>query len=186
MKTTKCIKAVVLASVLVASSAQALPFISPEIGGMVGTSFDSVKTQRIDSDTTITYGAYARLWLKPGSFRIAPFIKWENVTGFTKNNAGNQILGAVLGQPSIRNNNLQYGAVIGLEFFYLTPYVGVAYSQFTDPSIADTWALNYGLKFKIPVVPLAIGLDASWQKPKVLNSADVDMHRVSLTLGLQF
>lgn len=181
MKVTKCVKAAVLASVLAAGSAQALPFISPEVGGIVGTSFDAVKSGTIGGDTNITYGAYARLWLKPGSFRIAPFVKWENITGFTTNNAVNTIING-----GDRNNNLQYGAVLGLEFFYLTPYVGVAYSQFTNEAIANTWALNYGLKFKIPVIPLAIGIDASWQKPKVLNTFEVDMHRIGVTLGLHF
>ena len=181
MKTTKCIKAAVLASFLAAGSAQALPFISPEVGGMVGTSFDNAKGWKFDDDTNITYGAYARLWLKPGSFRIAPFIKWENITGFSRSNLVNTLLSG-----GDRNNNLQYGAVVGLEFFYLTPYVGVAYSQFTDSTISNTWALNYGLKFKIPVLPLAVGIDASWQKPKVLNTVEVDMHRVSVTLGLHF
>ncbi|MCI5787679.1 hypothetical protein [Helicobacter trogontum] len=181
MKIGKYVKTAVLASVLMAGSAQALPFISPEVGGIVGTNIDVLKSGRIGDDTNLTYGAYGRLWLKPGSFRIAPFVKWENITGFTTNNLINTIISG-----GDRNNNIQYGAVVGLEFFYITPYVGVAYSQFTNETIADTWALNYGLKFKIPFLPLAIGVDASWQKPKVLNSSEVDMHRIGVTLGLHF
>ena len=116
---------------------------------------------KFDGDTNITYGAYARLWLKPGSFRIAPFIKWENITGITQNNAVNTIING-----GDRNNNLQYGAVLGLEFFYLTPYVGVAYSQFTNATISNTWALNYGLSLEIPILPLAIGIECVLAKTK--------------------
>lgn len=181
MKMKNCIKATVLASFLVAGSAQALPFVSPEVGGMIGTSFENVKGWSFNDKTTLTYGAYGRVWLKPGIFRIAPFIKWENISGFSADNVTNAILNL-----NARNNNLQYGALLGVEFFNLTPYVGVAYSQFTDSSIENTWALNYGLKFKIPVIPLAIGIDASWQKPKISNAVEMDMHRVSLTLGLHF
>ena len=183
MKTTKFVKATVLASFLVAGSVQALPFVSPEVGGMLGTSIDSVKSRTFNGDTKFTYGAYARLWLKPGLFRIAPFIKWENITGYSKNNVIPQV---VMGGVD-RISNLQYGAVAGLELFYFTPYVGVAYSQFTGAAISNTWALNYGLKFKIPVIPLAIGIDASWQNPRLLNYAGSDMiNRVSLTLGFEF
>lgn len=181
MKIMKCVKAAVLAGALVVGSAQALPLISPEVGGMVGTSFDNAKNMKFDDNTNFTYGAYGRLWLKPGSFRIAPFVKWENLTGFKQDNA----LGAILSGGD-RNNNIQYGAVAGFEFFYLTPYIGAAYSQFTGSTISDTWALNYGLKFKIPILPLAIGIDASWQKPKLFNSVEMDMHRISLTFGLHF
>ncbi len=178
MKTTKCMKAAVLAGLLTAGSMQALPFISPEVGGMVGTTFDNVSSWNFNDH--LTYGAYGRLWLKPGSFRIAPFVKWENITGFSKDNALNVVLNG-----NDRNNNIQYGAVVGFEFFWLTPYVGAAYSQFTNGAISNTWALNYGLKVKIPVIPLAVGIDASWQKPK-LGGIEVEMHRVSLTLGLHF
>ncbi len=183
MKVTKILKATVLASILTASVSQALPFISPEIGGMVGTSFDKVKDLKINSDTTFTYGAFARLWLKPGSFRIAPFVKWENISESNFNNiVGNVIQG---NYDYNRNNNLQYGVLLGLEFFYITPYVGAAYSHFTDTHLSSTWALNYGLKIKIPVIPLAVGVDASWQKPK-LGDVEIDMHRVSATLSLHF
>lgn len=184
MKTTKCIKVAVLASLLLASSSQALPLISTEFGGMLGTSFDRAKDLNVDGDTNLTYGAYARVWLKPGSVRIAPFIKWENLTGFSQNTVNDALINLMLDNGN-RSNNLQYGAVVGFEFFYFTPYAGISYSQFTDAAISNTWALNYGLKFDVPLFPITVGVDASWQKPKVKDLL-VDMYRVNLTVGLQF
>ncbi len=181
MKIARVLKATVLAGILTAGASQALPFVSPEVGGMIGTSFDNAKGFNINSDTNLTYGAFARLWLKPGSFRVAPFVKWENIS---EASFANHFKDIITNEDS-RNNNMQYGVLLGLEFFYLTPYVGAAYSHFTDTHFSSTWALNYGLKFKIPILPLAIGIDASWQKPK-LSGVEIEMHRVSATLSLHF
>lgn len=162
--------------------AQALPFVSFEAGGIVGADIKNIDGWKFDKNTDLTYGAYGRIWLKPGSFRIAPFVKWESIDGVSLSGALDNIIS---GNDIKRNNNLQYGVLAGFEVFYITPYVGIAYSQFTDPALSNTWALNYGVKVKIPILPLTIGIDGSWQQPKSAG-IEVNMNRIGATLGLQF
>ncbi len=175
-------RTMILSSILVAGATgitQALPFINLEAGMLIGTDIKSVTN--ISPDTSFTYGAYGRIWLKPGNFRIAPFFKWENIDGVVLNGTG--IWNAFIEGP--RNNNLQYGVLLGVEFFNISPYVGIAYSHFTDGGWSSTWALNYGLKFKIPILPFAIGIEGSWQRPEV-SGVKIDMNRIGAFLAIQF
>ncbi|STQ85639.1 hypothetical protein LS73_004225 [Helicobacter muridarum] len=170
---TKICASGIVATALVAgslgSSASALPLIGIEAGGIVSADFSDAKHYNFDK-SSLSFGGYARIWLKT-KIRIAPFVKFESVSS-----------GSLLKN---RYNNIQYGAVVGYSIFgILTPYVGGSRSTFNN-NLTDTWALNYGLHFTLPLVPLAIGLDGSYQKPK-LDGYNMNIHRIGLTLALQF
>lgn len=177
----KKLKASVLAVALCAGASQALPLLDVDFGMTLGTDINTAKHFKFDSNTNFTIGGYARGWFKVSKMRLAPFIKYENTAGLTINNAFQSI---VTGE-SKRDNNLQYGLLLGVNLAIFTPYVGMAYSQFINSNLSDTWALNYGLAIKIPVVPLSVGLDASWQRP-FLHGVELNVHRIAVTFGVRF
>lgn len=145
---------------LLCSSAHALPFIGIEGGGIVSTELKS------GQDMKFSYGAYGRLWIKL-PIRLAPFVKWE-----------------VIGDKFLYN--LQYGGVVGYALFgMLTPYVGASYSTF-NRDFQNTWAINYGLHFTIPLVPLAVSFDGSWQELKPFTGGKISTNRIGVLIGLQF
>lgn len=140
------------------------------------------------NDKYFTYGAYGRVWLGIAGFMIAPQFKWD----YLKTNlkvSGNKSLDFTL-------QDMQYGGVIGyrIPFINLTPYVGLSYSQFIKGDIngnklKDTYAVNFGAMWKIPFVPLSIGFDGSYQKPKFkddTNAKDLEILTLGATIGLIF
>lgn len=136
----------------------------------------------------LTYGAYGRVWLGAAGFMIAPQVKWDYLKSDLKLTGGQTL--------DFKLQNFQYGGVIGyrIPFINLTPYVGVSYSQFTENKIFNyeldnTYAINFGAMWKIPFVPLSIGFDGSYQKPKFKSNGDIkDMEILTLgaTVGLIF
>ena len=177
------LKSVALASILTSSVAFALPFVDIEGGVNVGTDFNQAKSVKFDKDTSYTIGGYARLWFKPvKGLRIAPFIKYENTAGMTLNN----LLPSIVAGTEKRDNNLQYGVLIGYKLFKIfTPYIGMGYSQFLDSNLTNGFALNYGFTVKFPIVPIAFGIDGSWQQPN-LGAVQLNVHRIGATVGVQF
>lgn len=164
------IVATTLAAGSLGSNVNALPLIGVEAGGIVSADFSNAKRFNFDK-SSLAFGGYARIWLKT-KIRIAPFVKFESVSS-----------GSLLKN---RYNNIQYGAVVGYPIFgIITPYVGGSRSTFYKNSLTDTWAFNYGIHFTLPLVPLAIGLDGSYQKPK-LDGYKMNIHRIGLTLAIQF
>lgn len=165
--------------------------IDTEIGGNINYSQFKLK---VDNDGTyknkekLTYGAYGRVWLGALGILVAPQVKWDylksdiDVDGRTRD---------------FKLQNLQYGGVLGyrIPFINLTPYVGVSYSQFIKGDIGgmkleDTYAINFGAMWKIPFVPLSIGFDGSYQKPKFKsnqwNAKEIEMLNLGATIGLIF
>lgn len=137
--------------------------INPEIGASVGTNTFS---------ETMLAGGYGRVWLVLGGLSLAPVVKYnytlgpDNLDGFS---------------------NIQAGGLLGYRIFRFTPYVGASYSNFSKNTFEDTTALNYGIFFDIPILPLSVGFDASWQQPKY-KGTDIrrDQHQFAVTLGLIF
>ncbi|MWV62861.1 outer membrane beta-barrel protein [Helicobacter saguini] len=164
-------KSVVLTGILgmSVSSVSSAAILGAEVGGIFGASINSVNAGNLDADTTFAVGAYGKLWLKPGMLRIAPFVKWESVGSL---------------DDKVRYNNFQYGGLIGVHVSKITPYVGIAYSHFTNTALEHTWAVNYGVHVSLPA-HITIGIEASYQSPK-LSGIKVDINRVSATLGVQF
>lgn len=137
--------------------------INPEAGVSYGMATPS---------KTSDLGGYARIWLGGNGFIVAPMVKYNYIFGVDE-------------QKGFAN--IQAGGLMGYRIFRFTPYIGASYSGFKDAGYADTTALNYGIYFDIPILPLSIGIDASWQKPKILGT-DIrqSQHQVALTLGLIF
>lgn len=137
----------------------------------------------------LTYGAYGRVWLGAAGFMIAPQVKWDYLKSDLEVSKDYT--------PSFKLQNLQYGGVIGyrIPFINLTPYVGLSYSQFIKGDIVgfepkDTYAINFGAMWKIPFVPLSIGFDGSYQKPKIkdnkVGAKDIEILTLGATIGLIF
>lgn len=167
----KTFKNVILASILLAgvSNVSHAAFIGAEVGGLFGASINSIGAHNLDADTKFAVGAYFKAWLKPGMFRLAPFVKWESVGSL---------------DDRVRYNNFQYGLLLGAYIQRVTPYIGLAYSHFTNTGLEHTWAVNYGVHFSLPA-HITLGIEASYQNPK-LSGVKVDINRVSATLGVQF
>lgn len=137
----------------------------------------------------LTYGAYGRVWLGAAGFMIAPQVKWDYLKSNLEVEAGKTL--------DFKLQNLQYGGVIGyrIPFINLTPYVGLSYSQFIKGDIIgfepkDTYAINFGAMWKIPFVPLSIGFDGSYQKPKMKDNIkgvkELEILTLGATIGLIF
>lgn len=166
--------------------------IDTEIGGNINYSQFKLK---VDDEGTyknkekLTYGAYGRVWLGALGILVAPQVKWD----YLKSNlevSGDKTLDFTL-------QNLQYGGLLGyrIPFINLTPYVGVSYSQFIKGDIAgikpeNTYAINFGAMWKIPFVPLSIGFDGSYQKPKMKANPkgvkELEILNLGATIGLIF
>lgn len=162
---------IIVASVLSASifgSAHAA-IVGAEVGALIGVSINSQQHLNLDADTTFSAGAFGRIWLKPSIVRIAPFVKWESIGSL---------------DDTRRSNNFQYGVLLGAYVSKLTPYIGVAYSHFTNTALEHTWAINYGFKFDLPG-HITLGIDGSYQSPKLVG-VKVDINRVGVTLGIEF
>lgn len=141
------------------------------------------------NDKKLTYGAYGRVWLGAMGILVAPQVKWDYINSDIKVN-GDKTLDFTL-------QNLQYGGVLGyrIPFINLTPYVGASYSQFLKGDIGgakleNTYAINFGVMWKIPFVPLSVGFDGSYQKPKFKDNLgkakDLEILTLGATLGLIF
>lgn len=187
----KILASVTVVATLFATSLSAIDLglfkISPEIGGSVGykktdlTLKDVVKANgdvaNLIGKDNLVYGAYGRLWLGVFGVMIAPQVKWEQLP-----------LDFGMDEKS-KINNLQYGGIFGFEIpmINLTPYIGASYSTF-NKDLDNTWALNFGAKIDIPFTFLTLGIDGSWQKPKIQssNGSSMELLTVSATLGLAF
>lgn len=142
--------------------------INPELGASFGGStYGGVERGSV--------GGYARVWLFGDGLTIAPMYKYT-YTFHPDSDIHN-----------VGYSNHQAGGLVGYRIFRFTPYVGASYSGFSDVGFADTTALNYGIYFDIPVVPLSIGIDATWQNPKIMGTdSRSSQHQFALTLGLIF
>ena len=141
--------------------------INPDIGVSAGANVHDGSAL----NNAFLLGGYARLWLG-GSPTIAPMVKYNYV--FDKNKANGF-------------GNLQVGGLLGYRIWRFIPYVGGSYSRFDKIGYEDTAAINYGINFDIPVLPLSVGLDVSSQNPKVIGSVRGGwQHQVAVTVGLYF
>ncbi|PAF43910.1 hypothetical protein [Helicobacter sp. 11S03491-1] len=140
--------------------------ISPEIGA-------NLSYQKSDKND-FTYGGYARVWLGVSRIVLAPQFKYDVIT---KSN-----------HMSTAYKNMQIGALVGFEvpILPLTPYIGASYSTFWGVGLKDTVSFNYGIKVKIPLIPLTVGLDGSYQKPKTTALGRINMNRFGVTIGVSF
>lgn len=165
--------------------------LDTEIGG--NFNYAAMKVKMSEGSTFkntkhLTYGAYGRIWLGIAGFMIAPQVKWDYLK--TTYDVGNGL------NLDSKLQNMQYGAVLGyrIPIANLTPYVGLSYSDFIRGNIGgdklkSTYAVNFGLNWKIPFVPLTIGFDGSYQKPKFQNSTglkDIEILTLGGTVGLIF
>lgn len=187
----KILASVTVVATLFATSLSAIDLglfkISPEIGGSVGykktdlTLKDAVATKgditNLVGKDNLVYGAYGRLWLGVFGVMIAPQVKWEQLP----------LDFGELGKEKV--SNLQYGGIFGFEIpmINLTPYIGASYSTF-NKEFTSTLAFNFGAKIDIPFTFLTLGVDGSWQKPKIQssNGSSMELLTVSATLGLAF
>lgn len=162
-------KKIILASLLGATSLFGIGIgnyqISPEIGVNLALE-DSGKG-------TFAYGGYGRVWLGVSRVVIAPAFKYDVIT--KKDSL------------STAYKNMQIGGLIGFELpiVSLTPYVGASYSDFFG-AYDSTASFNYGIKLKIPIVHITLGIDGTYQRPKAYNGIRVDMNRIGATIGFQF
>lgn len=166
--------------------------IDTELGGNINYTqleLDVHNQADLKNKEKLTYGAYGRLWLGVAGFMIAPQVKWDYLKSDLEVGAGKT--------ADFKLQNMQYGGVIGyrIPFINLTPYVGLSYSQFIKGDIAgiepkDTYAVNFGAMWKIPFVPLSIGFDGSYQKPKMkdnkANAKELEILNLGATIGLIF
>lgn len=121
---------------------------------------------------TSALGGYARVWLGGSGLTIAPVLKYHYIFG----------PGEAKGF-----SNTQAGALLGYRIFYFTPYVGVSYSSFKDAGFADTTALNYGIYFDVPILPFSLGIDATWQQPRIFGTnVRQSQSQIAFTLGIIF
>lgn len=136
--------------------------INPEAGASFG----------LEARKQALVGGYARIWLFGDGLTIAPMVKYNYMFGEGDNKGW---------------SNVQAGGLVGYRIFRFTPYIGASYSGFSNAGYADTTALNYGIYFDIPIVPISVGIDASWQNPKIIGiDSRSSQHQVALTLGLIF
>ena len=145
--------------------------ISPEVGVAAG----KANFKGLGDYSPANYGGYARVWLGTLGIVVAPQVKFDY---YTKQGSKDAF------------SNTQYGASIGTNFglvvLRLTPYIGANYSSFSK-TYADTIAYNAGIKLKPAVLPLAVSLQYTYQKPDLIgNKSSVTMHNVQLMLGLHF
>ncbi|PAF45666.1 hypothetical protein [Helicobacter sp. 11S02629-2] len=196
----KVVGSVVLVGLL-SSSASALGFVNFDVGGVlggaaIGDSYNGVVNGGAaaareaalklasgqEGGFKFTYGGYARLWLG-GMFRVAPFFKYERTSTYNSTFA--------LGGNAVKDgfSNWQYGGLFGVKvpLIGLTPYIGASYSQFTGIDLKGTYAINYGVKWDIPLLPLVnVGLDASWQRPQSsVDGSYTNINKIMLTLGVE-
>lgn len=141
-------------------------FIMPEVGGSVGFNI----ADREEPATPV--GGYARLWVGGYHVAISPLFKYNYMIG--KNGAKGY-------------TNMQVGGVVGVKIWHFMPYVGASHSSYGGIGLDSAVALNYGVNFKIPVIPMSVGFDASWQNPKsTITSNTINQHQFAITLGLMF
>ncbi|PAF47666.1 hypothetical protein BKH41_07185 [Helicobacter sp. 12S02232-10] len=141
--------------------------ITPEIGANL--SYQNGKNK-------FTYGGYARVWMGVSRVVIAPQFKYDVIAKSSKN-------------ANDSYKNMQIGGLIGFEIpiLPLTPYIGVSYSTFENVAFRDTASFNYGIKIDVPLIPfLTIGLDGTYQKPKIFGGGRYEMNRIGATIGLAF
>lgn len=185
-----------MALLLACSSAFAIDFgiFTLDIEGGALINYAQLKLNVEDEGTfknqeKLTYGAYGRVWLGAAGFMIAPQVKWDYLKSDFKV-SGDKVRDFTL-------QNLQYGGVLGyrIPFINLTPYVGLSYSQFIKGDVLgfepkNTYAINFGAMWKIPFVPLSIGFDGSYQKPKIKDNIkgvkDLEILTLGATIGLIF
>ena len=141
--------------------------INPDIGVSMGVNSHNGSAL----NNAFLLGGYARVWIG-GDFTFAPIIKYNYVFG--KNNANGF-------------GNLQVGGLLGYRVWKFIPYIGGSYSHFDKIGYEDTAAINYGINFDVPVIPLSVGLDISSQNPKITGNLHSGwQHQVAVTLGLYF
>lgn len=141
--------------------------ISPEFG--INLSYQK------EIKNSFTYGGYARLWLGFSRIVIAPQFKYDVIT------QSNNISAAY--------KNMQIGGLLGFDvpILPLLPYIGASYSSFQGINLESTYSFNYGVRIGIPLVPLLfVGIDGSWQKPKVVGGTSYNMNRIGATIGIEF
>ena len=192
----KMMKKKIMALLLACSSAFAFDVglftLDTEIGGNFNYTKMSLKVddgEIFKNKDHLTYGAYGRVWLGIAGFMVAPQVKWNYLKSNLEIDGGTAL--------DFTLQNMQYGAVLGYQipFINLTPYVGLSYSNFIKGDIAgfklkDTYAVNFGVNWKVPFLHLTIGFDGSYQKPKFKDQTqsvrDIEILTLGGTVGLIF
>ncbi|MDU7692709.1 MAG: hypothetical protein E7K04_00435 [Helicobacter sp.] len=164
-------KRLLLTSLFLGSSAFAIGIGNYQITPEIGASFGTQNT----NETKFTYGGYARVWAGISRIVFAPSIKYDVMA---VKNATNY-------------NNTQLGGLVGFEvpILPLTPYVGVHYSKFSGVNLNNTFAINYGVKVDVPILPfVTVGLEGTWQKPRDSKDPkhELPINRGTFTIGLAF
>ena len=170
-KIAKSVACSALLAGMLTNSASALGIGSFKINPDIGISMGVNSHNGSALNNAFLLGGYARLWLG-GSLTIAPMIKYNYVFGKSNVNGF---------------GNLQVGGLIGYRVWKFIPYIGGSYSHFDKIGYEDTAAINYGINFDVPVIPLSVGLDISSQNPKIAGNLHSGwQHQVAVTLGLYF
>lgn len=141
--------------------------VSPEFG--VNLSYQK------ETRNAFTYGGYARIWLGVSRIVIAPQFKYDVIT--KSNNV------------STAYKNMQIGGLLGFDVpvLPLLPYIGISYSNFRGINLDDTYAINYGVRIGVPLVPLLfVGIDGSWQNPKIIGGGSYNINRIGAIIGIEF
>ena len=123
------------------------------------------------------YGFYGRVWVGAFGIVLAPQVKYD----FYSKSSGHSGF-----------SNAQYGLNLGTNFglvvMRLTPYLGVSRSSF-NKIYKDTFAYRVGLKVTPAVLPLAVSLQYTYQKPEVKGVSpkhSTTMSNIQLMIGLHF
>ncbi|PAF41746.1 hypothetical protein [Helicobacter sp. 11S02596-1] len=141
--------------------------ITPEIGANLSYQNDGNR---------FTYGGYGRIWLGVSRVVFAPQFKYDVIAKSSKD-------------ANDSYKNMQIGGLVGFEIpiLPLTPYIGASYSTFENIGLKDTVSFNYGIKIDVPLIPfLTIGLDGTYQKPKIVGGNRYEINRIGATIGLAF
>lgn len=128
--------------------------ITPEFGGNVG----------INNAQNLTYGAYTRLWLGVDDFVIAPQVRYEFNQEYS---------------------NIKGGVIIGGEATdFLTPYIGVSYSYFSQ-LYKNSFDIEAGLVFFVPF--FSIGIYGNWgMTERTDNNSTKHIFGGGVSLGIPF
>lgn len=119
--------------------------LSPEVGA-------GAQKVNINGQNHYDWSAYGRLWIGAFDWVVAPQVKYNEYTN-TRSNF----------------TNWQYGALLGYGFdvliIHATIYAGANYSQFNE-IYNNTISYNAGIKIKPLALPLALGVEYEYQRPK--------------------
>lgn len=139
--------------------------VAPEVGASLGwNNFHNVKDPNY-----IAYGGYGRVWLGGERFLVAPQVKYD-----------------FIGIKPIAYRNLQVSGLLGVRFGAVTFYGGAGWSDIYG-GFNDAAVVNYGVKFDTQVAFLTLGIDGSYQRPRITGTNNnISINRIAFTLGFTF